>query len=47
MNRKLALARLIKLIDEKYNAIKKKSQQKQWDKHNELEGGNPVRTFKI
>ena len=47
MNRKLALARLLKLIDEKCNAVKKKSQQKQWEKHNDLERGNPVRTFKI
>lgn len=45
MNKKLALARLLKLTEKKQNDIENRSQQEQWQMHNELERGNPVRVF--
>ncbi len=45
LNRKLALARLFALLEQKKNRSKEKFQQNQWDVHNKLERGNPVRIY--
>lgn len=45
MNKKLALARLLKLIDLQKSDSKNKLQQEHWEMHNSLERGNPVRVF--
>ena len=45
MNKKLALARLLKLMEGKHHDMKTKFRQEQWGMHNELERGNPVRIF--
>ena len=47
MNKKLALAKLLNLIDQHAQEKEMKFQQKQWNMHNTLERGNPVRIFKI
>jgi len=45
LNKKLALARLLTLIEAKHQDSEKRVQQEQWEMHNELERGNPVRVF--
>jgi peptide chain release factor len=45
MNKKLALTRLLARIEEEQNAQAQQSRQEQWEMHNELERGNPVRFF--
>ena len=45
MNKKLALARLLKLIEQKQYDTEKGVQQNRWEMHNDLERGNSVRVF--
>ncbi|MBF0226982.1 MAG: peptide chain release factor H [Desulfobacterales bacterium] len=45
MNKKLALSRLHGLLKQKDNEEIKKAQNDRWDKHNNLERGNPVRVY--
>lgn len=45
-NRKLALARLAALLLDQSAQAKEGVRQHLWDQHNELERGNPVKTFK-
>ncbi len=46
MNKKLAMSRLEKLLDERDKKAGKKAEKNRWEKHNDLERGNPVRVFK-
>lgn len=46
LNRKLALTRLFNLLEENKNKENKELQQSRWNKHNELERGNPIRIYK-
>jgi peptide chain release factor len=46
MNKKLALARLSLLLKQKQEHGEKEAQQKRWQQHNDLERGNPVRSYK-
>lgn len=46
MNRKLAMARIIKLFEQTDDQNTKDLQKDRWQKHNELERGNPVKVFK-
>ncbi len=45
-NRKLALARLAILLRDQSTRAREGVRQNLWDQHNELERGNPVKTFK-
>lgn len=45
MNKKLALTRLLKRIEQKQCDTEKKRQQDRWKMHNDLERGNPARIF--
>ena len=45
-NRKLALARLASLLEERACIVARKVQQQRWSNHHGLERGNPVRIFK-
>lgn len=45
LNRKLALARLAKELEELQNASQNEVKKKLWNQHNLLERGNPVMTF--
>ena len=46
LNRKLALARLNRLLEQKAAAGAQKERREKWDVHNRVERGNPVRVFK-
>ncbi len=46
MNKKLAMSRLVKRLDDRENEAGKKAEKDRWTKHNDLERGNPVRVFK-
>lgn len=46
MNKKLALARLRELVEEKNLTAKKSFAQNSWNNHNELERGNEKKVFK-
>jgi peptide chain release factor len=46
LNRKLALARLSRLFEQKTATDAKKAQKDKWGAHNRLERGNPVRVFR-
>jgi peptide chain release factor len=46
MNKKLALAKLLNQIEQHTQKKEMKFQQKQWNMHNTLERGNPIRTYK-
>lgn len=46
LNKKLALSRLVKLLEEQKEKKLEHKQQIRWNKHNLLERGNPVRVFK-
>jgi len=45
MNKRLALARLQKRLEEKQKATLSSEKQFLWEQHNQLERGNPVRVF--
>lgn len=45
LNKKLALARLVQQIEQRGDDAKKDLEREQWELHNDLERGNPVRTF--
>jgi len=45
MNKKLALTRVLKLIEQKQCDTKKEMQQNRWKTHNDLERGNSIRVF--
>ena len=45
-NKKIAYLRLMKKIDEKNSSINKVIQYENWNKHNQLTRGNPVRVYK-
>ena len=45
MNKKLALARLQMLFEKQSQQQKSAKTQEKWEKHNQLERGNPVRVF--
>lgn len=45
-NKKKATERLWQLIHESHTKVKEEHFQSQWQQHNQLERGNPVRTFK-
>ena len=47
MNKKLAIAKLLNQIKQHTQKKEMKFQLKQWNMHNTLERGNPVRTFKV
>lgn len=44
-NRKLALARMILMMEEREREKGSEAQRRLWNQHNELERGNPTRTF--
>lgn len=44
-NRKLAVARLLKRLEEKKQVQEKQVNQEQWELHGELERGNAVRVY--
>ncbi len=46
MNRKLAMSRLVRLLEEREEDAGKKAEKDRWTLHNSLERGNPVRVFK-
>lgn len=46
LNRKLALARLNSLLEQKAATGLKEARKEKWDVHNRLERGNPARVFK-
>lgn len=46
LNRKLALARLAELFEGLKQQAQKDNEQDRWQKHNELERGNPIRVYK-
>ena len=46
MNKKLAMSRLVKLLDDRDKEAGKKAEKDRWEKHNDFERGNPVRVFK-
>ncbi len=46
LNKKLAMARLNRILEERNEEEKKKSEKKIWHNHNTLERGNPVKCFK-
>jgi len=45
LNRKLALARLNAILEEKATRDAEQAEKRKWDSHNSLERGNPVRVF--
>lgn len=45
LNRKLALARLAQLFEQQAQDAQKQHLQDRWSQHNQLERGNPIRTF--
>lgn len=45
-NKKIAYLKLMKKIDEQNSSINKGIQYDNWNKHNSLERGNPVRVYK-
>lgn len=45
-NKKIAYLRLMKKIDEKNSSINRVIQYENWNKHNQLTRGNPVRVYK-
>ena len=46
LNRKLAMARIVKLFEQVDGQQAKNIQQDRWQHHNELERGNPIKIFK-
>ena len=44
-NKKLAIARLAKMIDQRNNEGSLNQKKSMWNQHNELERGNPVRVY--
>lgn len=46
MNKKIAKERLLKQINIKNMAVQNEQDQKDWNNHNSLERGNPVRIYK-
>ncbi len=46
LNRKLAMARLFKLLQEREQNAEDQSRQERWLQHNELERGNPIRVYR-
>ncbi len=46
MNKKLAMARLVKSLEDKEKDAGKKAEKERWARHNDLERGNPVFVFK-
>lgn len=46
LNRKLAMARLSKLLEDKVSMDARRAKKNQWEAHNRLERGNPVRVFR-
>ena len=46
LNRKLAMARLVKQLEQANEQRTKNVRQDRWQQHNELERGNPVKVFK-
>lgn len=45
LNKKLALAKLFALLEAQKNQALQKVDQERWQKHNELERGNPIRIY--
>ena len=45
-NKKIAYLRLMKKIDEKNSSINRVIQYENWNKHNQLKRGNPIRVYK-
>lgn len=45
-NKKIAYLRLMKKIDEKNSSINKVIQYENWNKHNQLKRGSPIRIYK-
>ncbi len=45
MNRKLALSRLHKKLQQQKQSTEMQLQQERWDEHNALERGNPIRVY--
>ena len=45
MNHKLALARLAAVLAERANATAADADTERWQRHEQLERGNPVRVF--
>lgn len=45
MNKKLALAKLVSLLESQEQESLKQAESERWSKHNELERGNPIRVY--
>jgi peptide chain release factor len=46
LNRKLATARLFRLLQEREQSAEEQTRQERWLQHNELERGNPIRVYR-
>jgi peptide chain release factor len=44
-NRRLALARLARLLDDQHADVEGQAKQQRWEQHGDLERGNPVRVY--